>query len=1648
MVKVRRKKSKYYSAHSEHRSPLASKFNQATDTSDLPVSENAYTKDEGTPVPIKQKSSRSSLLTPPPHLHATHPDSLDKPSSEVAIPSFFSCEKKEKFSCISGTVGKIVELEYPQPKPLSSSSRETSPVARQQHLVVEPESITERSIEIISNRSSNEENIRRNQPNPTILSASLPAGFSAPPPQQSPPSLPLVKSSFQEFLQYKKVAEIHDTTRRFAQLRLQQLENDHSALANVQHAQVCYSLENQNSHPVCSTSSTIFPDSQQLPNQQETTNTNTLNHLATMNSTAALHNSDNKNGTAEFLSSPEVVAITNTIKLPLTPSDLNKLASLSNLSDTAVKEVDERAAKEISKITNISSVTDDTPNDSSDHYPNSISNVSKLQNDSSVTTSATQIPFTDADNVRSTPEKERFREDIIRCSHEIQQMEHDKQSLNLITSSSQSQNHFRPSSLHSPNLHMSNQQTNQKSGKLDRFKSDKIWDTSNAEEKERTRQFWYSLSYEERRELVKIPRHVVMQTLKEEKRTNCNCLMCGKKRLVIEELESLYEAYSKNEPDKLYMNSYLSKSPNEDGISNNKDNNTNYNDISKPRAGSNETASDNDHFDFDDILTIQCGFLTITDDLLQNGGKFIDMIDLLQHRRIERQEDEAQAMAEYDVDQIGDEEEDEFTDDEDYDDYDEEGSDEDYEDEYEDVSDSEESRWDASKSLLHEFAITIFEQQLMSAYREKVAKEREEKLLEELEEEKRLGEEREAKKLRDKEKKKERKKLQKLAKEQKRMKEQMEIEKEKAATKERQRQKSEEAQRKKLDQKKKKEAEQQRQEVERLKKLEEESVKKKTLKEKERQLEEEIRSSLKEEEQKVQEKAEKLEHELELKDNQLSLEQKSKENLEQIPKQEQNLEESQFSQKEFLQIKEIQKQRQDFHTMEKELEKAETKQQHQRQILASLQKHAQETSALNDITAFGNSSSLKKPTTKTSFCEPNRFNAHVADISSFSNLSFDQSSCALDSNLAGPMAIQSSQRQNFSQQPLTDSSLCHNNNTIKLIFQNQSEFSQLSSSTNTMSPSFFEPLSCENIWNESQIMPVQNSAGYPSGSFVSSFEQTELPPNSVFTNPQQKILKSPLRSISPTENILFNTKRGYLHNPPLKPVSLNGTDSSFSSASSNPAPHSVNSPIVQIQWPYNNSNNIYRAVPSRTFSSSENLLSYNNSPTVGVATSPHFTQHCRPSTWTGPVFGSPASNGSPFSNDNGPPIDGGLNLSANQQNLSKPRSGNLWNTKNEYTCGPSSTVEQGLIDTGVASFSLASTGSVSGSSTSNFLFTGSLLDKRLNSSVVSNSVIRGAAIKAYHDYTSSFMFDGKVSCQLLYVNTLNILGKTNSSGIGFGINSTGNSVRFNQQEFVNACEQQDDQGVVHFELIRNHLDLVTHLRYRPTSFNFSLDPSISAVSDDMPVNSNHNGQTFSGSESSTGNADLKRVGKSCSNSDNNNGGSSLSASPISMGISSPHLSINSSPASLPFSNVLFTQSAFSNQENFVYLNRQYDEKALKHRQTPCPSQAMVNNSSLNTDRLKSNISQGYCVDVQKNHNVQFSQNYTRPGLHELSNIVRNGVSEDSSCGSSNLFHSSRSLVSSSSSANYLNDALPVNFHGHRNLTNSSSLYDSIKSGTC
>lgn len=142
---------------------------------------------------------------------------------------------------------------------------------------------------------------------------------------------------------------------------------------------------------------------------------------------------------------------------------------------------------------------------------------------------------------------------------------------------------------------------------------------------------------------------------------------------------------------------------------------------------------------------------------------------------------------------------------------------------------TEEQRMEEGRRMFQIFAARMFEQRVLTAYREKVAAERQQKLLEELEDESRLDAEREAKKLRDAEKRKKKKDAQKQAKAEEKARKDAEKAAEEAALKEIEEKKREDMQRKKEEQRKKKEAERkaqeeerQRKEAERLKRQQEE----------------------------------------------------------------------------------------------------------------------------------------------------------------------------------------------------------------------------------------------------------------------------------------------------------------------------------------------------------------------------------------------------------------------------------------------------------------------------------------------------------------------------------------------------------------------------------------------------------------------------------------------------------------------------------------------------------------------------------------------------------------------------------------------------------------------------------------------------------
>lgn len=134
---------------------------------------------------------------------------------------------------------------------------------------------------------------------------------------------------------------------------------------------------------------------------------------------------------------------------------------------------------------------------------------------------------------------------------------------------------------------------------------------------------------------------------------------------------------------------------------------------------------------------------------------------------------------------------------------------------------TEEQRMEEGRRMFQIFAARMFEQRVLTAYREKVARERQDKLLEELDEEDQLRAQREEKKAKAKEKQKEKRRLQKLAKEEERLKREAEKAEEEAKQQEIEEKKAEEARIRKEAQRMKREADKKAMEEERRRKEEE-----------------------------------------------------------------------------------------------------------------------------------------------------------------------------------------------------------------------------------------------------------------------------------------------------------------------------------------------------------------------------------------------------------------------------------------------------------------------------------------------------------------------------------------------------------------------------------------------------------------------------------------------------------------------------------------------------------------------------------------------------------------------------------------------------------------------------------------------------------
>jgi hypothetical protein len=195
-----------------------------------------------------------------------------------------------------------------------------------------------------------------------------------------------------------------------------------------------------------------------------------------------------------------------------------------------------------------------------------------------------------------------------------------------------------------------------KSPSLDQT-SDRIWNTSPQEERERIKEFWLSLGPEERSSLVKVEKDAVLRKMKEQQNHSCSCTVCGQKRTAIEEeLEVLYDAYYeeleqyRNHHDDGQLPPMMGSSYGQSKDNLDEDQERDENSIEEEEDDEDEWTDDEseedsqslagDFYNFRNALTVQDGTLTVADDLLKNDGrKFIEMMEQLAERRMAREEE-------------------------------------------------------------------------------------------------------------------------------------------------------------------------------------------------------------------------------------------------------------------------------------------------------------------------------------------------------------------------------------------------------------------------------------------------------------------------------------------------------------------------------------------------------------------------------------------------------------------------------------------------------------------------------------------------------------------------------------------------------------------------------------------------------------------------------------------------------------------------------------------------------------------------------------------------------------------------------------------------------------------------------------------------
>lgn len=224
-------------------------------------------------------------------------------------------------------------------------------------------------------------------------------------------------------------------------------------------------------------------------------------------------------------------------------------------------------------------------------------------------------------------------------------------------------------------------------GGEDKSGKDRIWNTTTNEERERIKDFWLNLGEEERKSLVKVEKEAVLKKMKEQQKHSCSCSVCGRKRTAIEEeLEVLYDAYyeeleqyanQQQLPSQTSISSsrnHINRPPRPGRITevlHSDDSEASYDEEEEEDLSEDDLLTDDDlsdeneeeysdeeyaedhappeFFKFGNSLTVKGGILTVADDLLKNDGKkFIEMMEQLAERRMQREEEAAMEAREYD----------------------------------------------------------------------------------------------------------------------------------------------------------------------------------------------------------------------------------------------------------------------------------------------------------------------------------------------------------------------------------------------------------------------------------------------------------------------------------------------------------------------------------------------------------------------------------------------------------------------------------------------------------------------------------------------------------------------------------------------------------------------------------------------------------------------------------------------------------------------------------------------------------------------------------------------------------------------------------------------------------------------------------------